>query len=86
MNISFKKSLLNNNLKNYSDLYLRCFRNHQLNIDYLDWLYNKNPDGKYIGIDCFDGEKLIGQVGGIPFEFLWNNKKLKPIEAIKKLK
>ena len=82
MNISFKKSLLNNNLKNYDDLYLRCFRNHQLNTDYLDWLYNKNPDGKFIGIDCFDGKKLIGQVGGIPFEFLWNNKKLKILISI----
>ena len=82
MNISFHKSLPENNLEKYCDLYTRCFQKNEFKIEYLDWLYNKNPDGKYVGIDCFDKKKLIGQVGGIPYEFFWENKKLKILISI----
>ena len=60
MNIEFKKSDLNK-LSNYTELYRKCFDNFPLGRDenYLDWLYNKNPQGKFIGIDAFDKDKGI---------------------------
>ena len=82
MNIHFKTSSSEDNLKIYKELYVRCYKKDDFNINYLDWLYNKNPDGKYIGIDCFDDENLIGQVGGIPFEFVWNKKRLKILISV----
>lgn len=82
MNISFHKSLPEKNLEKYCDLYNRCFKKNEFKIEYLDWMYNKNPDGKYIGIDCFDEKKLIGQVGGIPYQFFWEHKKLKILISI----
>ena len=33
--------------------------------------------GKFIGIDVFDKNKLIGQVGGVPYDFIFKKKKLK---------
>ncbi|MDC0647605.1 GNAT family N-acetyltransferase [Candidatus Pelagibacter sp.] len=76
MNISYKNSNTNKNLNQYIKLYNSCFGQNKYKSEYLDWLYNKNPDGKYLGIDCFDDENLIGQVGGIPREFICNKKKV----------
>ena len=82
MKFIFKKSSSTENLEKYRDLYLRCFQNDKFKIDYLNWLYNKNPDGNYLGIDCFDDKNLIGQVGGIPHEFFYNHEKLKILISI----
>ena len=76
MNISFKNSNTHKNLNQYIKLYNICFGKNKYKLDYLDWLYNNNPDGKYVGIDCFDDENLIAQVGGIPHVFICNKKKV----------
>ena len=82
MNISYKISNSIKNLEQYINLYNSCFSEDKFNLDYLNWLYNKNPCGHYIGIDCFDNDVLIGQVGGMPIEFFWKEKKLKIIISI----
>ena len=79
MNISYKNSNAFKNLDQYTKLYNSCFGQNKFKSNYLNWLYNKNPSGQYIGVDCFDNNILIGQVGGIPIEFFWKKKKLKMI-------
>ena len=73
--ISYRSSNLNL-IKDYLNLYNRCFKKFNKNIDYLNWLYLMNPMGNYIGVDVFDN-KLVGQLGGIPinFKFLINTLK-----------
>ena len=52
-----------NSCTDYFKLYNRCFKNiHQQNPKYLNWLYNENPVGKFIGIDAYEDNQLIGQV------------------------
>lgn len=82
MNISYKNSNTHKNLDQYIKLYNSCFGQNKFELNYLDWLYNKNPSGQYIGIDCFDNNNLIGQVGGVPIDFIWKKKKLKIIISI----
>lgn len=77
MEILFKNSDSEKNLSIYSELYFKCFKEDKFKLNYLEWLYNKNPDGGFVGIDCFDNENLIGQAGGIPHEFIFNQKKVR---------
>ncbi len=65
--IKFEQSKLNK-IDQYLKLYSRIFR-FKKKKSYFEWLYIENPSGKFIGIDCYDDEELIGQVGGIPAEF-----------------
>ena len=82
MNISFKQSNSISNLKSYCELYKNCFNEKKLKLNYLNWLYNKNPTGNFVGIDCFHDGNLIGQVGGIPREFIFNQKKVRFLISI----
>ena len=82
MDISFKSSNSSENLQDYIKLYNSCFSEKKFKLEYLNWLYNKNPCGQYIGVDCFDNDILIGQVGGIPVEFFWRGEKIKIIISI----
>jgi hypothetical protein len=82
MNILYKNSNPSINLQEYIKLYNSCFSKKKFKLDYINWLYNENPNGQYIGIDCFDNDMLIGQVGGIPIEFFWKKQKLKIIISI----
>ena len=53
MNIYFKQSNSISNLKSYCELYKNCFNEKKLKLNYLNWLYNENPIGNFVGIDCF---------------------------------
>ena len=75
MNKLLKISDSKNNLNIYSELYSKCFK-EKFKINYLNWLYNENPDGNFIGIDYFENGKLIAQAGGIPHKFILIKKKL----------
>jgi GNAT superfamily N-acetyltransferase len=70
------------NLDIYSDLYSKCFLEKKFKLNYLDWLYNENPDGHFVGIDCFENENLIAQAGGIPHEFILNQKKVRVLVSV----
>lgn len=82
MNITYKISDSILKIEKYCKLYNKCFNQNKFHIRYLKWLYNENPTGNYIGIDCYDHDKLIGQVGGVPHEFYYNKKKLKFIISV----
>jgi len=66
------------NLNQYLKLYQECFKKYNKNLDYLDWLYSKSPDGLFLGIDVYYKEYLIGQVCGIRslFNYLGSLKKV----------
>tara|TARA_B100002019_G_scaffold223830_1_gene196740 strand:+ start:889 stop:1743 length:855 start_codon:yes stop_codon:yes gene_type:complete len=85
MEIDFIKSSTNK-IDRYVKLYRRCFAKYPIkkNEIYFEWLYKKNPLGEFIGIDAVDlnsGEE-IGQVGGVPYEFNYNGKKIKVLQSI----
>ena len=69
--IEFKKTNLDK-INEYISLYSKAFKNFSKTNDYFNWLYEEDPDGKFVGIDCYDDDILIGQVGGIPHEFIFN--------------
>ena len=77
----FKKINLDK-LYEYINLYERSFKNFKKTHNYFKWLYVDNPRGNFVGIDCYDNKTLVGQVGGIPREFIFNNKKVKFLIAI----
>lgn len=79
--INYKISNLNL-LNEYLVLYKKCFPGLKKNIEYFRWLYENNPMGNYVGIDVFDGDKLIGQVGGIPFNYKFYNNDIKTLIPI----
>ena len=85
MKIEFTKSKISN-ISNYVELYRRCFVNYpkKRNELYLDWFYNKNPAGKFIGIDAYDSDKgmQVGQVGGITCEFNYAGQKIKVLQPV----
>ena len=83
MRITFVKSDTRDTEK-YVKLYRKCFYKFPIkkNSVYLNWLYNQNPLGKFIGVDAYEGETLIGQVGGIPQEFNYRNEKIKTLNSI----
>ena len=76
-----KKSNLKN-LNSYLNLYKRNFENHYFSSQYLNWLYNKNPKRKFYGIDIILKNKIVGQCGGIPVDFIYKNKIIKSIICI----
>lgn len=82
MNNLLKISDSKNNLNIYSELYSKCFKEKKFKISYLNWLYNENPDGNFIGIDYFENGKLVAQAGGIPHEFILNKKKVKLLISV----
>ena len=79
--INYNKSNLTL-LSNYLQLYKLCFPGFKKNLEYFKWLYENNPMGKYIGIDAFDKDKLIGQIGGIPLEFKYQQNNIKALVSI----
>ena len=79
--IEFKKTDLNK-LNDYIMLYKKSFKDFNKNYEYFKWLYLDNPQGNFVGIDCYNNNKLIGQVGGIPHEFIFNKKKVKFLISI----
>lgn len=79
--ISYKISSINST-PDYLHLYKKCFEKYDRSISYLNWLYSQNPKGNFTGIDAFDDDKLIGQIGGIPLNFKFFNKPIKTLVSI----
>jgi GNAT superfamily N-acetyltransferase len=51
----------------YEKLFKACFPNSKkYQPSYLEWLYEKNPDGQVIGFDAWDGNELAAHYGCIP--------------------
>ena len=82
MNNLLKISDSKNNLSIYSELYSKCFKEKKFKINYLNWLYNENPDGNFSGIDYFENGKLVAQAVGISHDFIFNKKKVKLLISV----
>ena len=51
----------------YVDLFSQCFPgNSRFTREYLDWLYRCNPDGRAVGVDAWDGNRLAAHYVCIP--------------------
>ncbi len=51
----------------YLKLFSKCFpANEKFNLNYLEWLYKKNPCGPALGYDAWDGEKLVAHYVVMP--------------------
>jgi hypothetical protein len=66
-------------IEDYLELYKRCFYKYNKNLEYLEWLYVNNPMGSYLGVDVFDENKLVGQLGGIPINLKFYDKHIKTL-------
>jgi len=77
----YKKTNINK-IHNYLKLYKNNFEGHSFSLNYINWLYKKNPDGKFFGIDIYYKKKIIGQCGGVPFYLSKNSKKIKSFISI----
>lgn len=54
-------------LSRYTVLFSKCFpESAKFNPTSLDWLYRQNPDGKVIGFDAWDGERLAAHYACVP--------------------
>ena len=54
-------------LSQYVSLFSACFpKSANFNVAYLDWLYNKNPDGPAVGYDAWDGDRLAAHYACVP--------------------
>lgn len=78
--ISFEESSTSK-IHDYFKLYKKVFKTRK-NESYYNWLYYQNPTGNFIGIDCYDNNELIGQVGGIPQEYIHSGTQIKFILSI----
>ena len=54
-------------LSRYTVLFSKCFpESAKFNPTSLNWLYRQNPDGKVIGFDAWDGERLAAHYACVP--------------------
>lgn len=54
-------------LRAYQELFAKCFPTaHHLNANYLDWLYQANPEGHVVGFDAYEGDNLAAHYACIP--------------------
>lgn len=53
----------------YVELFARCFTStNKYNHNYLEWLYQRNPFGRAVGFDAWDGDELAAHYVGVPIE------------------
>lgn len=67
--ITFRKSSLEL-LQDYADFYRLCFpAATHLGGAYLQWLYQTNPAGSFVGADAIADGQVVGQVVAVPCEY-----------------
>lgn len=70
MTLDMVPSLERSGVLSYVELFDRCFSGDaKLSAAYLDWQYLQNPDGRVIGTDAMDGERLAAHYSVIPRTF-----------------
>lgn len=65
-----------------ANLLKMVFKSEHLSLDYLKWLYLENPNGKVVGFDAFDGDKLAGHYATIPISCIYKNKEIKALLSL----
>ena len=81
---NYKKKLTSKELEKLSIFLTRIFKkslNFQLkksfSVEFLDWLYNGNPNGKTIINNVYEDEKIIAHFALVPIKVQFNNKTYK---------
>jgi GNAT superfamily N-acetyltransferase len=50
----------------YQKLFSVCFPKSKMSVDYINWLYFKNPLGQAVGFDALEGDKVVSHYACIP--------------------
>ena len=50
---------------------------NRFTVEFLNWLYNENPNGRAIINNIYEKEKIIAHFGLVPIKVLFNNKPYK---------
>ena len=70
-------------IKKYVQLFAQCFpAGSKFNINYLEWLYCKNPLGSAIGFDAWDGNELAAHYVLIPLNAYIDGLKVRALLSI----
>jgi len=70
-------------LPKYKNLYNICFpKAAHLSSAYLQWLYQDNPSGEFVGADAYSGSEIIGQVAAIPGKYFFNGRYVRGLLAV----
>lgn len=65
-------------LSAYERLFRRCFPGaSRLNVDYLEWLYARNPAGSVIGCDAWEGDLLAAHYVCVPVDAVVSGRPLR---------
>jgi GNAT superfamily N-acetyltransferase len=70
-------------LQRYCQLFTDTFpRSSSFSVDYLDWLYNSNPDGAAFGFDAWDSGEIVAHYACIPTQVQINNASTKAMLSL----
>ncbi len=70
-------------LAEYSALFTACFPGtDRFTVEYLEWLYVRNPDGRAFGFDARDGETLAAQYVCIPAQVSIDGKSVRMLLSL----
>jgi hypothetical protein len=70
-------------LTKYVELFTDCFPKAPLfTVDYLYWLYCRNPEGSVVGYDAWDGERLAAHYACIPTRNYVNGRAVRSLLSI----
>ncbi len=71
-----------NGLVKLSALLSETFNNSTLTKEYLDWMYNQNPNGKVVGYNAIFKEKIVAHYALIPIEAEYQNTNFKALHSV----
>lgn len=57
----------------YWNLFHKCFKGYNKSMEYLSWLYSKNPRGEILGYDAFVEDQLVAHYVCIPIKLSNSN-------------
>ena len=69
-------------LEDLSKFLSQTFKSTKFTSEYLDWMYNQNPNGSVIGFNAFKENELAAHYALIPVEAIYNNKKIQALLSI----
>ncbi len=71
------------NLEEISKLLCRCFPNEKkFTVQFLDWQYNQNPEGKIIGFNAYLNNTLVAHYVVMPINMMFEDKERKGLLSL----
>tara|TARA_B100000767_G_C19731317_1_gene521810 strand:- start:365 stop:1225 length:861 start_codon:yes stop_codon:yes gene_type:complete len=72
----------NTGLKYLSKFLSKTFKSSKFTPEYLNWMYNQNPNGCVIGFNAISENKIAGHYAVIPVEANYKNQKIKALQSV----